>query len=96
VSLLEVTGSRRTEVNEEGDRSEDWFTDYKLKESIRGKSTGPWRNIRFRRTISALDDPTKIMANQIWPETNIGTLVLYFETPKFHTWPVHSRDPFCS
>ena len=85
VSLLEVTGSRRIEVNQEGDRSEDWFTDYKLKESIRGKSTGPWRNIRFRQTISALDDPTQIMANQIWPETRIGALVLFFETPKFHT-----------
>jgi hypothetical protein len=85
VSLLEVTGSRRIEVNEEGDRAEDWFTDYTLKEAIRGKSNGPWKNIRFRRTISALDDHTRIMANQIWPETRIGTLVLFFDTPKFHS-----------
>jgi hypothetical protein len=85
VSLLEVTGSRRIEVSEEGDRAEDWFTDYKLKEAIRGKGTGPWKNIRFRQTISALDDPTQIIANQTWPETKIGSLVLFFETPKFHT-----------
>jgi hypothetical protein len=85
VFLLEVTGSRRIEVNEEGDRAEDWFTDYKLKEAIRGKSTETWKNIRFRQTISALDDPTQIMANQIWPQTKIGTLVLFFETPKFHS-----------
>jgi hypothetical protein len=85
VFLLEVTGSRRIQVNEEGDRAEDWFTDYKLKEAIRGKSTGPWQNIRFRQTISALDDPTRIMANQIWPETKIGTVILFFETPKFHS-----------
>lgn len=34
VLLLEVTGSRRLEVNEEGGKAEDWFTDYKLKEAI--------------------------------------------------------------
>jgi hypothetical protein len=33
VFLLEVTGSRRIEVNEEGDRAEDWFTDYKLRQA---------------------------------------------------------------
>lgn len=85
VVLLEVTGSRRIEVNEEGDRAEDWLTDYKLKEAIRGQSTGPWNNIRFRQTLPALDDPTQIMANQTWPETKIGTLVLFFDTPKFHS-----------
>jgi len=85
VSLLEVTGFRRIEVNEEGDRSEDSFTDYSLKQTLRGKSSGPWKNIRFRQTISALDDPTQIMANQTWPETKIGTLILFFEAPKFHS-----------
>jgi hypothetical protein len=85
VSLLEVTGFRRIEVNEEGDRAEDWFTDYKLRQAIRGESSGPWKNIRFRRTISALDDPTQIMTNQTWPETKIGTLVLFFDAPRFHS-----------
>jgi hypothetical protein len=85
VFLLEVIASRRIVVNEEGDRAEDWFTDYKVKDAIRGKSTESWKSIRFRQTISALDDPTRIMANQIWPETKIGSLVLFFETPKFHT-----------
>ena len=32
VLLLEVTGSRRIDINEEGDRTEDWFTDYNLVE----------------------------------------------------------------
>jgi len=46
VLLLEVTGSRRLEVNEEAGKVEDWFTDYKLKEAIvekvsdRGKMFG--------------------------------------------------------
>ena len=78
VLLLEVTGSRRIEVNEEGGRVEDWLTDYKLKEAIRGKSFGSWKNVRFQRTIPSPMDPTRQIANQIWPETKIGQEVLYF------------------
>ncbi len=78
VLLLEVTDSRRIEVNEEGGRVEDWLTDYKLKEAIRGKSFGSWKNIRFQRTIPSPMDPTRQIANQIWPETKIGQEVLYF------------------
>jgi hypothetical protein len=72
VLLLEVTGSRRIEVNEEGGRVEDWLTDYKLKKAIRGKSFGSWKNVRFQRTIPSPMDPTRQIANQIWPETKIG------------------------
>jgi hypothetical protein len=78
VLLLEVTGSRRLEVNEEGGRAEDWFTDYKLKEAIRGKGFGSWTNVRFQRAIPSPMDPTRKIANQIWPETKIGQEVLYF------------------
>ena len=78
VLLLEVIGSRRVDVNEEGGRAEDWFTDYKLKEALRGKSFGSWKNIRLRRTIPSPMDPTRRIANQIWPETKIGSQVLYF------------------
>src|SRR5438445_312358 len=58
VLLLEVTGSRRIEVNEEGGRTEDWFTDYNLREVIRGHSFGSWKNVRFRPMIPSPDDPT--------------------------------------
>jgi len=85
VLLLEVTGSRRVEVNEEGDRADDWFTDYKLKEAIRGPSFGSWQNVRFRPTIPSTEDATSAMANQIWPETKIGTQVLFFGYPRFHS-----------
>jgi hypothetical protein len=78
VLLLEVTDSRRVEVNEEGGRAEDWFTDYKLKEAIRGKSFGSWKNVRFQRTIPSPMDPIRQIANQIWPETKIGSQVLFF------------------
>jgi hypothetical protein len=78
VLLLEVTGSRRVEVNEEGGRAEDWFTDYALKEVIRGRNFGSWKNVRFQRTIPSPADPTRQIANQIWPETKIGSQVLFF------------------
>jgi len=78
VLLLEVTASRRINVNEEGGRAEDWFTDYKLKEAIRGKSFGSWENVRFQRTIPSPMDPTREIANQIWPQTKTGQNVLYF------------------
>jgi len=78
VLLLEVTGSRRLDVNEEGGRAEDWFTDYKLKQAIRGKSFGSWKNVRFQRTIPSPTEPTRQIANQTWPETKIGREVLYF------------------
>jgi hypothetical protein len=78
VLLLEVTGSRRVEVNEEGYTTEDWFTDYKLKEVIRGQSFGSWKNVRFQRRIPSPMDPTRQIANQIWPPTKIGSQVLFF------------------
>jgi len=78
VLLLEVTGSRRIDVNEEGGRAEDWFTDYKLKEVIQGQTFGSWKNVRFQRTIPSPKDPTRQITNQIWPSTKIGSQVLFF------------------
>lgn len=84
VLLLEVTGSRRIEVNEEGARTEDWFTDYRVEEVLRGRSYSPsLKNVRFQRLISSVLDPTRMMANQIYPETKIGSQVLYFWNPGF-------------
>ena len=84
VSLLQVTSSRRVEVNEEGRRAEDLLTDYELKEQIRGKNhQKSWKNIRFRQTIPSPNNPTDTMANQGWPETKKGSLVLFFEYPRF-------------
>jgi hypothetical protein len=93
VLLLEVTGSRRVEVNEEGGRAEDWFTDYELKEAIRGKSFGSWKNVRFQRTIPSPMDPTRQIANQIWPETKIGRQVLYFGGLAFYSCRFISATP---
>ncbi len=76
--LLEVTASRRVEVNEEGGRAEDRFTDYELRKVIRGRTFGSWKSVRFQRTIPSPMDPTRQIANQIWPSTKIGSQVLFF------------------
>jgi hypothetical protein len=93
VLLLEVTNSRRIEVNEEGGRAEDWFTDYKLKEVIRGQSVGSWKNIRFRQTIPSPDDPTRTIANPVWPPTKIGSEVLFFGNLGFYSCRIIPATP---
>lgn len=85
VLLLEVTGSRRIEVNQEGDKTEDQFTDYKLKEVIRGQSSGSWTNVRIRPTIPSPEDPVREIANQVYPPTKIGSQVLFFGNLKFYS-----------
>jgi len=94
VSLLEVTGSRRIDVNEEGDGEEDWFTDYRLKEQIRGRSfLSSWTNVRFRRAIPLPGDSTRTMTNQIWPQTDIGSQVLFFDRMKFASCRIIPATP---
>ena len=79
VLLLEVTGSRRVQVNEEGSAAEDWLTDYKLKEVIRGRDRGlSWKNTRLPKMIPSPSDPKDRIAYQIWPQTKVGTQVLFF------------------
>lgn len=86
VLLVKVTGSRRIPVNEEGSRIEDWFTDYELQEVMRGHYfPTSFKNIRRQSEIASVLDPTRMMANQIWPETKVGAQVLYFSYPGFQS-----------
>jgi hypothetical protein len=93
ILLLQVTGSRRIEVNEEGGRAEDWFTDYSLREVIRGRSFGSWKNVRSRPTIPSPDDPTRTIANQVWPPTKIGSQVLFFGNLNFYSCKIIPATP---
>jgi hypothetical protein len=93
VLLLEVVGSRRVEVNEDGYKTEDWFTDYKLNEVIRGRSFGSWTNVRHLKTIPSPIDPTRMIANQIWPETRIGGQVLFFGNMRFDSCQLIPATP---
>jgi hypothetical protein len=90
VLLLEVTGSRRVEVNEEGGRAQDWFTDYELKEVVRGLNFGSWKNVRFRQTIPSPIDPMRQIANQIWPIDEDRKPSSVLRRSRLRFLPVHS------
>ena len=86
VSLLQITGSRRIEVNEEGEKVEDWFTDYALKEQIRGENFEKnWKNVRFRQTIPSVDDPTGKWQIKSGRKRRKRALVLFFGHPRFYS-----------
>jgi hypothetical protein len=93
VLLLEVTGSRTVEVNEDGRRSEDVLTDYELKEVIRGRNVWSWTNVRHLKEIPSLTDPTQMTANPIWPETRIGSQVLFFGNLNFDSCQLIPATP---
>jgi hypothetical protein len=93
VLLLEVTGSRRIDVNEEGSKTEDWFTDYKLIDVIRGRSAGSWNSVRLRRTIPSPMDHARTIANQIWPLTKIGSQALFFGNIGFYSCRIIPASP---
>jgi hypothetical protein len=93
VFLLEVTGSRRINVNEDGYDTEDWFTDYKLKEVIRGRDPRHWQHMRFARTIPSPLDPTQRIANQTWPQTKIGSQALFFGNMNFYSCRIIPATP---
>jgi hypothetical protein len=85
VELLEVTSSRHERVNEEGDTGEALITSYRLKEVIRGRSSGPWTDIRYRRLIPLPADPTERTANPVPPFLKPGDRVLAFTGAKFES-----------
>jgi hypothetical protein len=51
VALLEVVRSREEQMSYEGDHSEEFITDYRLTQVIRGQPEGPWIGMRRRPTI---------------------------------------------
>ena len=72
---------------------EDWFTDYELKEEIRGHSLGSWKNIRFPRTVPSPVDPGQDIANQNWPQTKVGSKVLFFGNIHFQSCQIIPVSP---
>src|SRR5207302_9934936 len=83
----------RVDVNEQGAKAQDWFTDYELKEIIRGRSAESWKNVRRRQTIPSPSDPTRTIANPIWPPTEIGSEVLLFGNLNFYSCRVIPATP---
>jgi hypothetical protein len=94
VLRLEVTGSRRIDVNEEGMTTEDWVTDYEVKELLRGRKAGlSWKDVRLPKTIPSPTNPKESIAYQIWPQTKIGSQVLFFGNIDFSSCRIIPATP---
>lgn len=93
VLLLQITASKRTVVNEGEYTNDDWVTDYELKEVIRGRNVGNWKNVHYQRMIPSPDDPTREVANPISPLTKVGTQVLFFGNLRFDSCSFVAATP---
>jgi len=93
VLLLEISASRKLDVNEGEHKADDWVTDYELKEVIRGRNVGNWKNVHYKRTIPSPEDPTQAIANPISPLTKIGSQVLFFGNLEFDSCQFIAATP---
>ena len=86
VILLEATKTRKEEVNEEGERSEEFVSDYKLKEVIRGGAKHySWKGIRSARLIPAPGAPLERILNPVSPPQRAGDQMLFFGGEYFYS-----------
>lgn len=89
VLLLEVLDSQREDINEEGERSVAFNTDYKLIEVIRGHSGYPNAlKLRYRQTIPSPVDGRRPIANPLSPLHQAGDRVLFFTNHTFESCQV--------
>ena len=81
-------------MNEEGTLADDWFTDYELKEVIRGRDPGlSWKNVRLPKTIPSPANPNDRIGYQIWPQIKIGSQVLFFGNMMFFSCRIIPATP---
>ena len=92
VALLEVVDSRSEEVNQEGDRTHEIVTDYRLREVIRGHpDASQLAAMHYRRTIAS---PTGEMPNPIGPSyPKPGDRFLFFSGARFDSCRIVPATP---
>lgn len=78
VELLEVAGSRRVEVNEEGYKTSEQLTDLKFIKLLRGDQPSAWGVVRFRDSVPSPTNPMVWIQNPVGTPTKIGSQVLFF------------------
>jgi hypothetical protein len=86
VILLEAVNIKRSEVNEEGERYEEFVTDYRVKETIRGGAGRySWKGIRRSRLIPRPLAPLERILNPVPPPQKVGDQVLFFGGDIFYS-----------
>ncbi|HEX3106010.1 MAG TPA: hypothetical protein VHQ22_16315 [Terriglobales bacterium] len=79
VILLEATSTKKEEANEEGERRDEFVSDYKLKEVIRGGAKHySWKGILRAYLIPAPWAPLERILNPVPPPQRPGDPVLFF------------------
>jgi hypothetical protein len=61
--LLEITNTRTERINEEGRDLDEYYSDYRVVESLRGNSRKTWNSVRARDWIPSPNDPTERIFN---------------------------------
>ncbi len=92
VSLLEVVDSRSQAINDEGDRTQEIVTDYRLREVIRGHpDASEMTAIRYRRRIAS---PTGEITNPLGPSyPKRGERFLFFSGAHFDSRRIIPATP---
>ena len=61
--LLEITNSRTERINEEGQDLDEYYSDYRVAENLRGNSQRTWNSVRSRDWIPSPTDLTQRIFN---------------------------------
>ncbi len=94
VLLLQVTNFRREPINMEDQDSEEFITDYRLVDVIRGRSRrSSWKGVEYNPLIPSPADPLQRIANLMSPLHQVGDFVLMFSNHRFYSCQVAAATP---
>jgi len=98
ILLLEVADSQQEDVNTEGEASQEFNTDYKLIEVIRGRTDYPTKlRLRHRQTALSPSEGTGMgpfgLANPLSPIHKVGGRVLFFTNLTFESCQLVPATP---
>jgi hypothetical protein len=94
VLLFQVTAFRKELINIENQDSQEFITDYKLVDVIRGRSRrSSWEGVRYRRIIPSPTGPLQRIANPMSPVHQVGDQVLMFSNHNFSSCQVVPATP---
>jgi hypothetical protein len=93
ILLLESTGSRVENVNEDGRRVDEFWTHYKLVEVLRGRAWGSWESVRSSATVLYPGDYRRSLPNMGLRWSKAGERVLAFSNMAFDSCQIVPATP---
>ena len=86
--LLEVISERTERVNEEGHDVDEYYTDYRVVEVLRGNSRRTWNSVRTRTWLPSDANPVDRIYNPVRNGNAPGSRVLMFANHDFYSCTV--------